>query len=291
MQRGSLEQVDLCLQGLFVVACLLVLLAKFNSGLSGFLKYGKTLTIDTDEQEDQETHYNFMLRFALELKVPKIWFFHFYVLSLVLATVGFVVTHTRMVSKDTSHPFTIPDFQNVGTIPLEISRFTFFLIIGHSARRFLESLWVFKYGKSSKMNISHYLVGVFFYTSLNLQLFLNTDFKATKRASPDDILLLMSLLLFLVASTDQFFNHAHLSSTKKYKVPRYGLFKYLNCAHYFDEILIYVAIFGILRTRTSFLILMFVIFNLSISAIETRNFYKRKESGKVPKWAIIPFLI
>lgn len=297
MTGQLLEKVDLGLQLLFIAATTMVLLAKFNTGLSGFLKYGKTLSSGVQVRQQshdgrfvEESPFGFIVRMTLDLKVPKFWFFHFYLLSLVLSTVGFIITHTRLRTKDTTHPFTLPDIQNVGTIPLEISRLAFFLIIGHSSRRFFETLLIFKYNRTSKMNITHYLVGIFFYTAINLQLFLNTDFKVTQKAKPD-IVLFLSLLLFLVASTDQFLNHAHLSGIKKYRIPRYGLFQRIVCAHYLDEIFIYLAVFGVLRTRTSFLALVFVIVNLSISAIETRNYYKLREEGKVPKWSIIPFFI
>lgn len=288
MPRHLLEKIDLSLQLIFVVAILCVLTAKYNTKLAGFLKYGKTLALDTSKEE---TNANFALRFALELKVSKFWFFHFYVLSLVLSVVGFIITHSKVLNNDTSHPFSLPELENIGTIPLEISRLAFFLIIGHSSRRLIETCMVFNYKKTSKMNISHYLVGLFFYTSLNLQLFLNTDFLGTITASQFDIRLLLSLILFLFASTDQFVNHLHLSKVVKYNVPRYALFKYVCCAHYLDEILIYTAVFGVLRTRTSFLGLLFVIVNLSTSAIETRNYYKAKADSKVPKWAIIPFVL
>jgi 3-oxo-5-alpha-steroid 4-dehydrogenase 3 len=243
------------------------------------------------QEEEEDTNLNFILRFLLELKVPKFWFIHFYVLSLTLATVGFIITDSRVRNVNiTTHPFTLPGLLNLGTIPLEISRLAFFLFMVHSTRRFFETWKVFNYQKTSKMNISHYLVGIFFYTAINLQLFINTDFKSTTKVS-FDILLLLSLILFLYATTEQFFNHAHLSRLVKYKIPHYGLFKYVCCAHYFDEMLIYLAVFGILRTRTSFLSLLFVIVNLSISAIETRNYYKTQNNGKIPKWCIIPYIL
>jgi 3-oxo-5-alpha-steroid 4-dehydrogenase 3 len=219
------------------------------------------------------------------------------VLSLVLSAVAFTLVQLRQSGYQLL-VFDILKTSNHGNISIEISRLVAFLIVGHSLRRLSETIMMMNYQRSkSKMNISHYLVGLFFYSSLNLQLVLNTNFDDVE-VSPQaysmtdlNFSILIPVLLFFLASSSQFLNHLHLSKLLKYTIPSFGMFKFLCCAHYFDEILIYVSIFALLQNLTSLLALIWVIVNLSVSSIETRAYYKKNGDGKVPKWCIIPFIL
>ncbi|CDR43705.1 CYFA0S12e03400g1_1 [Cyberlindnera fabianii] len=290
-----LQTIDQLLQGAFVIATIGILVVKWHPGLAGFLKYGKTLQPELGSESGTNANANALLHLMLNMRVPKFWFYHFYVLLLMLTSIGYFITD-RDIKLETIDPF-IKYIENrpYGTIPLEVARMSFFLLMGHATRRFLETTLMMKYSRTSKMNIFHYLAGVFFYTAMSLQLFINTDFHSiVDHSHPPtfDPLMFLSIALFLLASTDQFLNHLHMSRLVKYNIPTYGLFKYVCCAHYFDEILIYLAVFGLAKNTTSFLGFLFTFVNLAVSASETHAFYKKRMDGKaVPKWFIVPYLL
>ncbi|CCH41886.1 putative membrane protein [Wickerhamomyces ciferrii] len=289
------QKADQLLQLLYVGAIGSVVLAKFYPKLNGFLKYGKTLQTNDqseDNKQQEEIKNDKLVEPILKIQTPKSWFYHFYIISLTLSTISFGLLHYSLETKDESF---VKFFQNsYGSISPRISRLGFFLIAVHSFRRLAESLFIFNYGKESKMNISHYLVGLFFYSAINISLLLNTSFNSSEfQNEPElDFKLFAPLFLFLTAFSDQFLNHFHLSKIVKYNLPRFGLFQYICSAHYFDEILIYSSLYLLLGTTTSLFSLAFVIVNLTVSSIETRNYYKVKhETGKIPRWSIIPFVI
>lgn len=305
-------QIKYLIQLLYILAIASVLLSKYNRKLNGFLRYGKTLSnisppssssssINGDHRSGDchgEMAEFDLIDKMLSLRVPKFWFFHFYLLSSILSFLGFLILHLHIevgfpppgiLLRDINDP------ERLGLVTADVSRVVFFLILGHSSRRLVETLFIMKYGKGSKMNISHYFVGIFFYTSINLLLLLSTDFQEEIKPADDqafDPILFGSCILFFLASLDQFMNHIHLSKVVKYNLPKFGLFKYICCAHYFDEVIIYLAVFASLRNISFGLVLTWVVVNLSVSSIESREFYKRREIvGKVPKWCIIPWVV
>lgn len=276
------EILDRLIQILLIIGILSVFLAKYNSKLKGFLKYGKTF----EKLQRNET----ILNKLLNLTIPKVWFSHFYLLSLILSTINFTLVELNLhdykfflleILKDNSY----------GLIPIEISRLVSFLILGHSLRRLSETLLMMDSQSKSKMNISHYLVGILFYSSLNIQLILNTNFNDTNINQDLNYNIILSVILFFLSSASQFLHHLHLSKLVKYTIPSFGLFKFLSCAHYFDEILIYLSILNLLKNQTMIILFLWVIINLSVSSIETKNYYKKTSNGKTAKWSIIPFIL
>lgn len=286
----ALEYVDLLLQLSLIGAIGSVLLAKFHPKLRGLLRYGKTLDSlnSGSDRDDQDPLVNQLLK----VQVPKYWFFHFYVLSFSFSACLFALIHWGLESKDAWF-VQIFSSNSYGKIPPSISRLAYFLIMVHSFRRLVESLFVFKYNSKSKMHLSHYLVGIFFYSVININIIINTSIgKDDLQAEPElDFKIFVPLFLFIIGFSDQFLNHFHLSKVIKYNVPTFGMFKIVCCPHYFDEILIYFSMYLLLLNRTSLICVIWVIVNLSVSSIETRNYYKINNDGKIPKWSIIPFAI
>lgn len=231
-----------------LVGLISLLIAKYY--LPDFLKYGKTFTGYSKGEKDIWTRIK-------EFSVPKSYFGHFYIISSTLATVNVVLYPSALLA---------------------------WLILFHSVRRLYETYYISKYNANSRMNWSHYAVGLWFYTQLNFLVWLRLH-----NGNPGNNHHAMTALM-LLASWDQFRNHKTLASLLKYSLPTGNMFNIVCCPHYFDEIIIYA-------TMTAYgfeflLPLVWVIASLSISAIETKKYYEQKFNDQtIPKYAIIPFCL
>ncbi|GME79703.1 unnamed protein product [Ambrosiozyma monospora] len=181
------------------------------------------------------------------------------------------------------------------------------LNLAQSTRRTYECLFVSKFNETSMMHLSHYLVGWFFYTSINLMPLLSyhPDLSSVSDSNEDSvkspsIRLVLAFVVYFWSSLDQYRNHKHLAQLVKYNRPQQGLFKYVCCAHYFDEIMVYFSYALIVGTKFSVLILVWVIVDLAVSANETYKFYvlqelkvdekKGKDSNAPSFGRIVPFV-
>ncbi|SMN18340.1 similar to Saccharomyces cerevisiae YIL049W DFG10 Probable polyprenol reductase that catalyzes conversion of polyprenol to dolichol, the precursor for N-glycosylation [Maudiozyma saulgeensis] len=239
----------------FLIGLLSLLLAKFI--LPDFLQYGKTLSFQkTSSKKHREEKSR--LDIIIHYTVPKAYFSHFYILSTFLSLI------------------TCVSYANYA-LP--------WLILFHSLRRLYETLYVSKYTSKSRMNWSHYIVGIWFYSVLHIIL----NIKLKKGEIPND-LHKWSATLFIISSWDQYMNHKVLSRLVKYSLPKARLFKLTSSPHYLDELLIYGSL---ISYNTEFLWLTVWIFtSLSISAVETQKYYKIKfPKEQIAPYAYIPFLI
>lgn len=233
----------------FVVGIASLYIAKIY--IPDFLEYGKTLK--NHSRED----INPLLDKVMHFTVPKAYFSHFYILSLILS----IITVTRYYQ----YPIT-------------------WILLFHSSRRLYETLFVSKY-TGSRMNWSHYIVGLWFYSVLHIILGIKL---ASEDINPN--LNMISFCLFLYSSREQFKTHQILARLKKYSLPKDRLFQYICCPHYLCEIGIYVSF---VPYNLEFLFpLIWVIISLSVSAVETRKYYQDKfKENMVPKYAIIPYIL
>ncbi|CCF59965.1 hypothetical protein KAFR_0I01850 [Kazachstania africana CBS 2517] len=230
-----------------IVGLLSLVVAKYF--LTTLLQYGKTFKRHESKN---------LIEKIVFFTVPKSYFSHFYMISTVLSIV------------------TLTCYRHFPIV---------WLILTHSMRRLYETLFVFKETDKSRMHWSHYIVGLWFYTTiqlvLNIQLGKNnisTDFNK------------ISFILFTLASWDQNKNHMILSRLVKYSLPKGRLFNYVCCPHYLDEIIIYFSL-TLYNIEFSWL-LIWVLANLSVSSIETRKYYIQKFSDeRVPKYSIIPCIL
>ncbi|KAK1275718.1 Polyprenol reductase 1 [Acorus gramineus] len=105
-------------------------------------------------------------------------------------------------------------------------------------RRLYESIHVFNYSPTARMHIFGYLVGILY----------------------DMFLPLYLLLVF----------------SDEYVIPHGDWFEIVSCPHYLAEIVIYIGILVASRGLdiTIWLLLVFVVSNLSIAAIETHKWYQ-----------------
>lgn len=110
--------------------------------------------------------------------------------------------------------------------------------------------------------------------------------------------ILLSLVVFAVASVKQHQCHRYLASLKKYSLPDEGLFRFLICPHYTCECLIYASLAvaaaprGQLLNRTITCGLAFVAANLGATAKDTKDWYGRKFGAEkvARKWRMVPLV-
>lgn len=232
----------------FVLGLISLFVAKYY--LPIFLQYGKTW----QRHETKGSLWQNIMCFT----VPKSFFQHFYILSTIMAIVS-LYWHYQY--------------------------FIIWIILFHSIRRLYETRYVSVYTTKSRMNWSHYAVGIWFYSSFHM--IVNIKLYQLKVTSEPRLL---PTIIFLMASIDQNSNHKILSRLVKYSLPKDGLFKYICCPHYMDEILIYLSF--VTYCNELFWPFIWVIISLTIAAKEARQFYVKKFKEKdVPRYCILPYVI
>lgn len=248
-----LECLVIAYRASFIIGVCSLAAAKYC--LPEFLQYGKTLVGRANTRQWKMP----LLAKLIHLTVPKSFFSHFYYLSSSLSILATI---------------------NYPRAPIV------WLILIHSLRRLYETKYICTYTAHSRMNWSHYVVGIWFYSSLHMLL----NISLLENEIPASFGFI-STIIFILASMDQCKNHQTLSSLIKYSLPTDGMFKIVCCPHYLDEILIYGSFTR--YNRAFWWPLAWVTLSLSISALENKKYYvaKFKETGQVPKWAIVPLVL
>jgi 3-oxo-5-alpha-steroid 4-dehydrogenase 3 len=108
----------------------------------------------------------------------------------------------------------------------------------------------------------------------------------------------VALPAFLFAWVNQYRCHAHLAGLKKYSLPDEGLFRHLVSPHYTCECLLYLSLAiaaapqGEVVNKTMLSVLLFVVVNLGLTALGTRQWYAEKfgADAVARKWNMIPFI-
>ena len=208
-----------------------------------------------------------------QISVPKAWFLHFYIFGLTLDT--FLLVH---------HIHTY-SFFNLEIISLLLMEF-------HFIRRVYECIYVTIYRPGSRMFLIHYLLAMSYYFIVSMSLYFNTIVSSNRL---DSRMVIMGTILFIAASFAQNLFHTHLrdlrcpspqphshaqslkKSTQHYKpYPTFFPWSRIYCPHYTAEIFIYASLCIILHLDPlSIFNLVFVMTNLSISALETKKWSQR----------------
>lgn len=239
------------------------------------LKYGKTAQ---QKQVGLDTPFEKAIEWFLSLRVPKSWFAHYYVFYLVLqwSQVYYIWLQNLPVTKNTV---------------------IWALLTLQATRRAVESYTLTEWSSKLKMHFTHYLVGLLYYLGISSNCFLglldNREHIQWSWQYP------VLVVIFLAFSIDQFLNHKHLASLVKYSVPTFNFFKLVSCAHYFDEIFLYLTILLLLLVQQPYTVpdwnflgsWIFVITNLSVSALGTKAYYKEKFDNYDVKYAIVPYIL
>ncbi|CAH2351961.1 polyprenol reductase [[Candida] railenensis] len=250
-----------------------ILTVKVVPSLNVLLLYGKT----AKQVKKKDSYVNQIAH----LTVPKSWFLHFYIVYFGILSIGGAIVY-------------LSSGQNCSVFV------AYNMLLVQSFRRLLESLYITKFNPSAKINISHYLAGMIFYTTISINTFLGILREELAHSSESASVLTYFLsFLYVCASLDQYYNHRYLSKLVKYTVPTRGLFSILAAPHYFDEVVIYLVVALLAHMECSaplsitegnfWLSATFVLTNLSISALESNKYYE-KTNNKKP-WAIIPGLL
>lgn len=260
----------------FFLAVSTILIAKAVPDLRQLLRYGK-VNLESSKPEPQ-SHLAKLVALLAKLKVPKNWFTHFYVVFALLQWCQLLLVPEKIFNSN----------YLVAWVLLTIQ----------ATRRLVESFYLTNWGSTSQMHVSHYLVGILFYVGVSMVCCLGLC------EEPSGSLLfgwleIALITIFGVISIDQFDNHRHLATLVKYSLPTFRLFNLVSCAHYFDEIVLYlvVAIEIYVRgtvSKTTYAFLsawIFVVVNLTVSALETKAYYEVKFDDYELRHSIIPFVI
>lgn len=249
------------------------------------LTYGKTLSPQSSNCS--------LIDLATSLTVPKSFFTHYYIfftlnlLVLKLTIIGYKYTDYIPIIDDVNY---------------ELYSIFYWFYILQAIRRFSESIFVFNYGENSKMNVSHYILGIGYYLVVSSNAILSLVQYENSPSFEFNLLnwkIVLPFVIFSLASIDQTLNHIHLALLVKYTNPSKGLFKYIDCPHYFDEIIIYstfpltILLFKGLQSWNIYdinLVLdwLFVITILSISSHSSHKFYQKKFDDYKQRWCIFP---
>lgn len=263
----------------FSLVSLAIIIAKAVPVLHQFLRYGK-VSLESSKYKPLSNLAKLVAMLA-EVTVPKNWFTHFYVAFAFLQCGQLLLVPGGSFNSN--------------------YLIVWLLLTIQATRRLIESFVLTNWGSASRIHVSHYIAGNLFYVGVSLVCYLGLS----EEVGPESGFLQFGWLeaalvvIFIVFSLDQFQNHSHLALLVKYSLPSFRLFNLVSCAHYFDEIVIYlvVALETIARGRvakTKFAFLaawMFVAVNLTVSALETKSYYGLKYDDYHVNFAIIPFVI
>lgn len=260
--------------GYFGLVSVVILVTKYVGSLNQLLQYGKVAL----QKKEPEGSLDIVVARVASLTVPKSWFLHFYLVFLVL------MWGQMWWVFGASHKY----------------KLIWALLTLQASRRAVESHALTAWGSKSRMHVSHYFVGLLYYVCIsgNCLLGLTTGAVDAVGASRVDSVELLLVGIFLVFSVDQWQNHRHLALLVKYSVPTFRFFKVVSCAHYLDEIALYFVITVIaLRGNTTSAdwnfaaSWVFVVVNLSVSALETKQYYMEKFENYDVRYAVIPFAV
>ena len=276
---------QLTVVALYLLIIIAIYSAKFITPLNELLQYGKTVSQDVREHARLENNLikqtiGFISKYFV---VPKAWFVHFYITLFALSSLIFLASFNEPISSDPEK------FKNL----ILIHR----LLWVQGIRRLTECLTITNFSKTSKMNVSHYVVGLSHYILVTWATYLGLSTYGSHQVPNNytvfDIVLIIG---FAICSLLQFQAHYHLSTLVKYTLPD---FNFVSSPHYFYEILIYTILLSFaikdgfdMVSVTFFTAWLFVISNLSISSLETFSYYQKKykEEFKL-KWAILPGIL
>lgn len=250
-----------------------VIVIKMVTPLNSLLKYGKCYDHKANEKE------NWILRYALELTVPKYYFQHFY-----------IVFSTCMILV-----LAFPQQVHFSSAKQNRQSIVAFILMAQAFRRLYETTFIMKANKDSRMNIAHYALGLLFYLLVSLTCYLQLCSPRITSLSSIEIMLVGG---YILAAFDQYRSHKHLALLKKYSLPTKGMFNVVACPHYLDEILIYTIVAVLAATCEPTLTdvnyslaALFVAVNLSVSSRESYRYYQTFKDKYNTKWSIIPCLL
>lgn len=292
----------------------LYLLKTEDKRAASFYAYGKSL----DVNQKKGLFWQLFL-------VPKRYFIHFYVTSLLIFSACFAIVFIYYVPSKISTKLH-NQLSNLMTVSKQLVKiesadsissvtaltFTIILMIIQSTRRLYETTSISVFSSKSKINVIHYLYGHAFYVMAALStitpiLISQTYNKYTFTTLIDNLITkqrAIAFILFVYASHQQQKCNKALANLRKDKsgrvitdlhyVPSGGLFEYVTCPHYLTEVIIYFLILVVQEFKQKYwnLIFLLVLSTQTIKAITEHRWYKKKykDYSKVRR-AIFPRLL
>lgn len=250
------------------------------------------------------------------IQVPKAYFTHFYVFSVLLMAFLWMMTVKTVIleqpnfqSLDHFLNFVCQENRMTKTSP-EAILIVMSLMTLQCARRLYECLYV-NIDTGSKMNILHYIVGFAHYFCCGFGYISEApgfaehpnSFVKWVHIEPDitniNILQWASILLYAWAwkhqlKSHQIFAELKLKTSGSHSVPHGDWFQYVSCPHYFAEILIYLSLAFIcgFKHKTAWLIFVWVLTNQVIAGLMSHWWYQKTfRTYPTKRKAVIPFLL
>ncbi|KAG5519377.1 hypothetical protein PMAC_002003 [Pneumocystis sp. 'macacae'] len=271
-----------------------LLIARMNPLTKRWMCYGKTL--------DESNRHAFYRRSIFDYTVPKKWFIHFYVVS-TISNCFWIVQICRCRFYGNCSLITYFSLDTMQSL-YEVYVCVLFMSV-HGVRRLYESVFIQKHS-NARMWIGHYFLGMTYYLFCGLGMWCegggnlqNSEqtFNGLEHISKA-VTVFLSVLVYIFFSWIQHSTHISLSrlrldpNASRYSLPTSGLFKYLMCPHYISEIGIYFSfvLATHIQNKTIFIIFIWVIVILTISASETYRWYLRtfRIDASYFSWIIFP---
>lgn len=308
----------------FLLNSALILLASYTPAFNRrFIAYGKAAVPITEGYKEKrpppsDTSVSKFLDAAAEAKTPHSWFTHFYYVCFAFNVFwAWQVTTHGSAYQILSHYITPAATVNgsgerAGVVGQTINQVVvvWLCYMIQVSRRIYECWYIQKPGATSQMWIGHYAMGIWFYLTMPIALWIEgtaaiNNFTFTPRnlynlVGPPSLKSLFGIILFLLGSGIQHDVHVHLASLKKYTMPTGPFFDSLVCPHYFAECMVYAALALLSAPRgsgtplngTAATALVFVVTNLACSSLSTRDWYIQKfgRHSVEHRYNMIPYL-
>uniref|UniRef100_U5EHQ2 Polyprenal reductase n=1 Tax=Corethrella appendiculata TaxID=1370023 RepID=U5EHQ2_9DIPT len=250
-----------------LIVCIVIL-----GSLVTFLEKYIPVFITQTFRYGKHAHKGRLDKFVSLLEVPKSWFAHFYLFSAVWSILGFYLT-IRVCLYGYQCPAFVLKFLDICCTSFRYEKtsnsttfIAMFLILLQCIRRFYETHFVQVFSSKIKINLSHYFVGyIHYFGTVVLTLSQSEGFvrSPTHRSATFSFGTLIWTCLFLYAWYHQFKSNLILANlrknkqgnvvTEEHKLPVGGYFEKISSPHMFFEILMYVALYGILCENTSWI--------------------------------------
>ncbi|KAF6838036.1 3-oxo-5-alpha-steroid 4-dehydrogenase [Colletotrichum plurivorum] len=270
------------------------------------LDYGARSPAGTDDRT-KEVGSNVADRFNELVKavtsvgqIPHSWFTHFYVVSIAGSAFwafeylrgGSVIEFIAARQAESGSP----------AMGLGQTVLVWALMALQGSRRLYECFFVMKSG-SSRMWFVHWLLGLGFYLCMSVSVWVegSATIQQTSPPKPENLpcpATLVGTAVYFYGWANQHWCHKHLASLKKYSLPDQGLFRYLVCAHYTCECVLYFGLAlaaapeGQWINRTLLCAFWFIVINLGTTAGGTKEWYAQKFGAErvANRWRMIPFI-
>ncbi|XP_068961358.1 polyprenol reductase [Petaurus breviceps papuanus] len=246
--------------------------------------------------------------------VPKRWFYHFYIISVVWN--GFLLFRLiQALFLGTPFPVWLQDLlRKLGASQMQgdelvLSAFLVLVFMWlHSIRRLMECLFISVFSEGV-IHVVQYCFGIFYYVIIGLTVLSQVPVSGRNVYVGKSLLMqtrwfhILGMMMYIWSSIHQYRCHVILANMRKndsgkvihsnYRIPFGDWFEYVSGPNYFAELMIYVSLavtFGFYNF-TWWLVVSYVLFSQALAAVLSHKFYLKKfDSYPKHRKAYVPFL-